>query len=314
MLLSSADFVFQQRVQEVIVNISIKQAINHTLLIGLISLIAFSYLWGLLHTRKVQVTSLDAPKKLDEVIILTGLFLLNAVYVLFSWIQFSYFFGSIYNFLPRGLSYAEYARSGFFELIVVVLINTAIVLGGLNYTKITGVLSGRMFKGLNSALLISTFIALFSAHSRMSLYEAEFGYTYLRVFPHAFMVMIFCMLSITLYRVWSDRINLAKWYITIGLMAYVLINYLNVDVLIAKKNMERYYNTGNIDVNYLASMSYDTLPYLEILTQAQNQPIAAAAKQAIEQKRTILSTNGKWQSYNLSEQQAKKFLTENSHK
>lgn len=221
------------------------------------------------------------------------------------------FFGSVSNLLPEGLTYAEYARRGFFELIVVALINTAIVLGGLNFTKISGVLSDRLFKGLNSALLISTFILLFSAHFRMSLYEEVYGYTYLRVFTHAFMVMVFFILSITLCKVWFDRITLAKWYITIGIISYVLINYINVDAFIAQRNLERYYNTGKIDVYYLAGMSYDALPYLGVLAKEPNQPIALEASKVISQKKRKLSVVEKWQSYNLSKEKARKFLAEN---
>lgn len=303
-LLSSADLVFSNIVDKALSNINFADIINQMLLIGFITVLAGSYLWGLTYSARDQVCCQDVNPKLDEVGVLTGLCLLNIVYGVFSYIQFAYLFGSLSNLLPEGFTYAEYARRGFFELVVVAIVNVAIVLGSLNLTKISGVLPGRIFKILNGGLVASTLVMLFSSFVRMYLYEEVYGYTYLRVFTHEFMLMLFFMLCITLYRVWSGKLNLAKWYIVISLISYVLVNYINVDVFIAQKNMERYYKTGLIDVDYLAGMSYDTTPYLEELTEAPNALLATSAQKAIAVRQRELALEGNWQSYNLSKQRA----------
>jgi len=121
-------------------------------------------------------------------------------------------------------------------------------------------------------------------------------------------VMIFVALGIALHRVWSDRINIAKWYLVIGIASYVLINYINVDVIIAEKNMARFHGTGEIDIDYLASMSYATTPYLIELAAERNGEVSFMAKNAVAYRKEILSREYDWQSYNLSEQQARKSL------
>jgi hypothetical protein len=248
--------------------------------------------------------------KLDVVSVLTGLCLLNMVYSVFCYIQFSYLFSSVFSLLPEGFTYAEYARRGFFELIAVAIVNVAIVLGSLNFTKLTGVHLSKAFKILNCGLIVSTLVMLLSAFFRMYLYEEVYGYTYLRVFTHLFMLMLFFLLVVTLYRVCLGKLNLAKWYIVIGLTSYVLVNYLNVDVFIAAKNMELYYKTGTIDINYLSDMSYDTTLYLKELTRSPNVRLSSQAQAVIKQRETALVTEGKWQSYNLSKQRAVELLND----
>ena len=183
-LLSSADLMFGKLVNEVLSDVHFSDIIKQTLLIGFIAVLAGSYLWGLTYSTRERVLGRDVDRKMDEVSILTGLCLLNIVYGVFSYIQFAYLFGGLSNLLPEGFTYAEYARRGFFELVVAATVNVAIVLGSLNLTKISGVLSDRIFKILNSGLVVSTLVMLFSSFVRMHLYEEVFGYTYLRVFTH----------------------------------------------------------------------------------------------------------------------------------
>jgi hypothetical protein len=307
-LLSSADLVFGNMVKQIFSNIGFADIIIHTLLIGFITILTFSFFWGLTYSTRAQVPYRNIDPKLDVISVLTGLCLLNIVYGVFSYIQFAYLFGSIFNLLPEGFTYAEYARRGFFELVVVAIVNVAIVLGSLNLTKVAGIRSVKAFKILNCGLLVSTLVMLFSSFFRMYSYEEVYGYTYLRVFTHEFMLMLFFMLGITLYRVWSNKLNLAKWYIVISLISYVIVNYINVDVFIAQKNMERYYKTGKIDVIYLSEMSYDTTSYLKELTNSQNLLISAEAQKAIEARNKTLAVEEKWQSYNLSKQRAASLL------
>lgn len=51
---------------------------------------------------------------------------LNIIYAIFCFIQISYLFTKMT--LPEGFTYAEYARQGFFELMIVTFINFAIIL------------------------------------------------------------------------------------------------------------------------------------------------------------------------------------------
>lgn len=309
-LLTSADLVFGNMVKQIFSNISFVDIILHTLMITFITILTFSFFWGLTYSNRTQVPYKNSNPKLDVISVLTGLCLLNMVYGVFSYIQFTYLFSSIFNLLPEGFTHAEYARRGFFELVVVAIVNVAIVLGSLNLTKVAGVRSVKAFKVLNCGLVVSTLVMLVSSFFKMYLYEEAYGYTYLRVFTHEFMLMLFFILGVTLYKVWWGKLNLAKWYIMISLISYVLVNYVNVDVFIAQKNMERYYKTGIIDVVYLSEMSYDTTSYLKELSNSPNVLLSAEVQKAIGARKKALVVEGKWQSYNLSQQRAASLLNE----
>ena len=80
-----------------------------------------------------------------------------------------------------------------------------------------------------------TFNMLFSAHYKMSLYEQTYGFTYLRIFVHIFMLMLFMLFIVALIGIWNRKMPLNKVLIVIVLSMYILLNYINVDKIIAEK-------------------------------------------------------------------------------
>ena len=65
-----------------------------------------------------------------------------------------------------------------------------------------------VLKILNTVMICCTFIMLYSAHYRMSLYENAYGFTFLRAMTHAFMVFLLILFIITLARVWFTYLPL----------------------------------------------------------------------------------------------------------
>jgi len=128
---------------------------------------------------------------LDPVVLLTILVLINAIYAVFSFVQFAYLFGGNSFVMPSSFTYSEYARRGFAELVVVSIINFALLVFGITFVRKE---SRRFFiavKSLLTMLVIATFVILASAFYRMVVYENAYGFTYLRIFVQAFMVMVF---------------------------------------------------------------------------------------------------------------------------
>ena len=150
-LLASADGVFHYLLSGIPKWLG-QLSYNETILRGIwvlsFSFLFFGYLWGFVKRKtyhwekkasraEAQAQAAEggarakASVQIDPIIIATVLIAFNAVYVLFVVVQFSYLFGAWQGVLPEGSSYAEYARSGFFELIAVSLINFAIMLAAL---------------------------------------------------------------------------------------------------------------------------------------------------------------------------------------
>ncbi|MCX7921590.1 MAG: DUF4173 domain-containing protein [Clostridia bacterium] len=313
-LLASADQVFANLVgdlPDVFTNIGLGEVIAHTILILVITVFSFGYIFGLLN----PIQRYDNPSHqkqgrdvriLDNVIIITILSLINIIYVVFVMIQFSYLFGGAS--LPDGFTYSEYARRGFFELNLVTLINFSILLSSINFTKKGSAAVNRAMQILHSLVVANTLIMLLSAHLRMALYEEAYGYTHLRILTHAFMAFLFVLFIVTLIKIWNEKISLLKAYIVIAVISYVIINYANVDVIIAKNNIERYYKTQQIDAAYLSSLSYDAVPELTRLLNDKNKGVAAQIENGLYLKKEKLDEEKSWQSFNYSKYRAKKEL------
>ena len=317
-LLSEADQVFGHfigNITELFIKMNIGDLFAQLIIGFLIAIIAFSYLWSLYNkkdrnTSRVIEDSFKIRKIWDPIIIMTILLSVNLIYVIFTAIQFKYLFGSIGALLPEGVTYAEYARRGFFELVAVTIINVSILTSIINFTKNDNVIIAKVLKILNSLLIVSTMVMLLSAHFRMSLYEEEYGYTYLRVFTHAFMIFIFVILIATLIKVWMEKFSLLKSYIVVALIAYLSINYFNADAFIADNNIRRFEaDSGKmIDIYYLNSLSDDAVPYMVKLLDNPNEQVAIDMKYTLISRKIRLTSKNDWQSFNLSKYRAKDIL------
>lgn len=318
-LLSSADMVFGKLVDgltELFEDMNMGELIGKTIVVLIIFFISFSYLWSLGHgdrpadsTLKSVAPSLPMQKRgWDMVTIITITAAVDILYIVFVVIQFAYLFGG--SGLPEGFTYAEYARSGFFELILVTLLNIGLLACTLTFTSKGSTTAGAAFRILNTILICSTFVMLLSAYYRMSLYEKAYGYTFLRIMTQAFMVFLLVLFVITLARVWVERLPLLKPYIIVAIIAVTVVNYINVDTLIVKKNIERYYSTNVIDMTYFNTLSNDAVREIKKLTGDKDPNVALAAKELLDQRKVQLSEDRHWQSFNLADYRARRVLGE----
>ena len=314
-LLSSADMVFgsmMNTIPDLLKALNLGEVVSRIIVALVIFFLSFSYLWSLAYNDRPLNGLTDSmkgslPKVWDPVTILTITAAIDLIYVAFVFIQFAYLFGGANFGLPADFTYSEYAHRGFFELVAVTLINIGILAAFLSFTKKAGTKTTLPLRILYSVMIACTFVMLFSAHFRMSLYEEAYGYTYLRLFTHAFMVFLLALFIITLYRVWRDGAPLLKPYLIAAIIAFVAINYLNVDALIANNNIERYNKTGKIDASYLTVLSNDAIPSIAALADS-NPEVAGELNDFLTRKKQELSKNKSWQSFNLADYHAAKAL------
>src|SRR4029450_7185907 len=114
--------------------------------------------------------------------------LLDVLFLKFVVVQFQYFFGGAARIQAvAGLTYAEYARRGFFELVGVAALVLPLLLAAhwlLRKEKARDEIVFRVLAGAQIALL---FVMMVSAFQRMRLYQREYGLTELRVYTTVFM-------------------------------------------------------------------------------------------------------------------------------
>ena len=315
-LLAAADTVFQNLIANMLKPLESISSIPFAQRVGTIGIIAtllFGYLAVVLKV-KVGGQSESVTRDTgawDATIVTTVLVMVNAVYILFCVIQFTYLFSGEENIrsIPD-YTYAEYARHGFFELIIVTVINLSILLIGLHFTENDGKLD-RLVHGLRCLLVLCTAIMLYSAHLRLNLYEEAYGYTYARIFAHTFIGLLCVLFMLTLYKLWRKELPLVKAFAIAALLTYTVLNYVNVDAIIARNNVDRYFKTDKIDLAYLQELSYDAIPELTRLRVAGDGDMAAKQMAVfLHDKETELRSESPWQSYNLSKLRAKRALSQ----
>ncbi|MFC0190118.1 DUF4153 domain-containing protein [Fictibacillus aquaticus] len=308
LLLSSADEKFKMLVgnlPDLLIQVNPFEGIFRTLAVLIISAVLFGYLQVLKTHRDIVVEGKFRPGAFswDPIIVCTLLLMVNAVYVLFASLQFQYFFSGT---LQESYTFAEYARRGFFELLAVTLINLSLLNGVITFTHLINRALKAAVKLLLTLLIIVSGIMLVSAFVRLSLYESAYGFTFDRVLPHSFMLLLAVIFIFTLIKVWVERLSLVRFYVISALVYYTALNMVNVDQFIVNQNMQRYEETGKIDLNHLTSLSYAGLDGLMDLYE--KEPSNQKVKQILLDQKIMMKKQESWQSFNLLERKVSERL------
>lgn len=202
---------------------------------------------------------------------------LNAVNVLFAAfvaIQVPYLFGGQLNIDLGRVTYAEYARRGFGELVLVsvLVLGLLLLLGAL--TRRDAGRQARIFNLSSTVTVGLTVIMLVSAFKRLLLYEMAYGFTEMRIYPHIFMIWLALLLGWFLVTLWvaPGRFGIGVVVACIGYVA--TLDVMNVDDFIVRQNVQRYEQLGaaafvseeaapylpGIDAVYLTTLSTDAIP------------------------------------------------------
>ena len=249
-LLSSADEIFANIFKSIFGNIfHMLWTINISKIICM--LIAFLYFMGLFYYicikyEVIQKIEENSSQRYDNFTIKTILISLNVIYLVFCCIQIKSLF--IRN---TTLNYAHYARQGFFQLMVVSLINLLVILIAKKRENKEEEKSNKYINYMSLLMIFFTFIIVISAAIRMHFYESAYGYTLFRLLVYC-ILLTECILFIpTILYILDKKNNLSKCYFTIIIITYVCMNFANFDNIIASKNVDRYIETGKIDMYYL---------------------------------------------------------------
>ena len=85
----------------------------------------------------------------------------------------------------------------------------------------------------------------------MLMYEEAYGYTFTKVLVQTFMIFLTIMMMYTLIKVWLEKLSLFHFYFITSIIYYTSINLVNINQIVVNKNIDRYEQTGKIDVHYL---------------------------------------------------------------
>ena len=343
-LLSAADPVFGhlfQNLRDFLAGWSLDQLLGKLLLTVLLLPFLFSFLhsgrsgWRLPLAGGLRPDAGAVRKTglaVNRTMLITFLSCVNLLYLVFAIIQLTYLTGAFRAELPAGLTYAEYARSGFFELSFVCLINLALILLAVRSGSRKGP-AGLAIR-LESLLLIAgSFVQWASAIYRMRLYIATFGLTLLRFYVTAFMLLLAVLFLLLLAREFLSSLPLFKLMAAAALLALLVLNFSNADARIAEYNVNRYLSgqlpaaradavstrsdsEGRIepeavDADYFRELSMSAVPaMLDLLDNGDQSVAGEIAGQLLERQDQLTGAEngGRWQNLTVSRLRAGRLL------
>ena len=221
--------------------------------------------------RALLLTTVVAPTEKKEFPLSLGLVetgtilgVLNLLFLSFVIVQLRYFFGGAATIqATAGLTYAQYARSGFFELVWVAALVLPLLLSLHRLQRSDDVRAQRLFSwqaGIQAALL---FVIMASALARMRLYQNEYGLTELRLYTTAFMGwlgVVFLWFLLTVLRGQRERFAFGAAAAAFCLIA--ALHIINPDAAIVRSNLAHAQKGHAFDADYAVSLSADAVPLL----------------------------------------------------
>lgn len=230
--------------------------------------------------------------------------LLVALFLAFVIVQLAVLFGGNEHVLrTAGVTYAEYARQGFWQLLAAAGMTLAVVGAAVLFAATPRRAHRIALRLLLGALCALTIVVLASALNRLLLYEDAFGLTRARLFAEAIALWLggLFALLVAAGAVPAVGRNLARIAVVgtaVGLLAFSLAN---PDEVVAERNVERWRETGRIDLFYLQSLSADAADALAGLPPHLRREALAPLVAALE-------ADEPWSSLNLSREQARDLL------
>jgi hypothetical protein len=307
-LFVSADAAFESIVVR-LGHIDFNSVAGHLMVASAFTWISLGAIWANLAMERVEATELTLAEEarlrpLEIAAILGVLVLLFAAFVV---VQLRYLFGG-HELVERtvGLTYSEYARRGFFELVAVAALLLPVLLV-IEWARRRSFRSDRTYRILALALIGLLFVVMVSAAERLRIYQATYGLTELRLYSLAFLGLLaasFTWFVATVLR-GQGSVFLTGGVALTGLAIMGLTAW-NTDSFIAGVNMERGSEGKSFDADYLTSLSADAVPAivrnLDSIPEADRCPVAS---------RLIDTWAGRaegWRSWNLARSTASRVV------
>jgi Domain of unknown function (DUF4153) len=207
----------------------------------------------------------------------------TVVFAAFVVVQFAVFFGGRTHVLEeQGLTFAAYARSGFWELLVAAAIAAAAIAATWSAMprppsrrdRLTFVLLAVTLIGLVSIVLVSAF-------RRLTLYEEAFGFTWPRLLGHLAVLLLAALLGCAIVAVVTGKVGwLPTAAVVVAVVATLALNAMDPERFIAERNLDRAASGAPLDVQELGSLSADAIPAIV----AGLPSLRPATREALEER------------------------------
>ncbi len=285
-LLSSSDIAFEAVISNIFEN---TEFIICSIIITIVLTPVFYSL--IFYLKKAHLTEKEEMKKYKGRLAVSGvnafLISISLVYLFYLFTQLAYIVDAFKFVLPEDYTAAEFARSGFFQMAVIVFINFVI----LGCTAVN--VKRKALKLPKSTKAVLMFISAFSifyistAIFKMMKYISLYGLTRLRVLTSVFMLMLALIFVIIILKLIFNKLKYIKPIIAICTLTLLSVSMININTVIADYNYKNF-KAGKIgiDVSQIESLGVSGIPVLTKLVDENDEEISFKAKEALS------NTNG----------------------
>lgn len=254
-LLLKSDIIFSKVFGELLkyINFGTIIGIGLTFIVGFTLSYAF---FGALCKYNFPEGKVRKMKYYNPVIGITFTSIISVIYLIYCIIQIMYLFIGVQIGLPDGMTYAQYARGGFWELLFVSIINFIMVLLCMYmfYDNI-------VLKIVLTIISGCTFIMIFSAAYRMFMYIGVYHLTFLRILVLWFLVVLTLIMGGVIISIYKKRFPLFHFIVAVVSVLYIGLSFSRPDACVAKYNITHMQNMTVEDVEYLIyNTSLDAAP------------------------------------------------------
>ena len=311
-LLASADAAFARLVDAVTPHVDLGELPGRLVVGVVVSGVALTAAYLASSPPPWHVVRVPAGRSLPRAEWLVPVGALDLLLLTFLAVQSAVLFGGREHVLrTSGLTSAEYARSGFWQLLAVTALVLGVVAAAVHWAPRADAADRLVVRAALGLLLVLTLAVAGSALLRMHLYDAAFGATRARLFAVAVELWVVVVLLLVGWAGtrWPDgrrrwaRDGLFRAVVGSGGVVLLVLAVVDADALIAKRNVDRFLSGEQVDTAYLSELSADAVGELDRLPE----PLRACALAPVAQ-RLAEHDDSAWAGANLSRQRARALL------
>ncbi|WP_433372254.1 DUF4153 domain-containing protein [Actinoplanes sp. CA-142083] len=300
-LFASADAAFAQAIGSLAPRIS-APTVSRWILVFAVAVFALGGA-AFLHAGPPNLSDLDAAeaRKVRRFEWAFPLGLLVMLFAGFVAVQLAVLFGGNRHVLETdGLTYAEYARSGFWQLSVVTALTLAVLAGAARWAPRTAPADRTLIRVVLGALAVLTLIIVGSALHRMYLYADTYGLTRLRLLVacceawFGLVLLLVLAAGVRMKGLWLPRVAIAA-----GVLALLGLAAANPDRVIAEHNIKQ---SRTVDLLYLGNLSPDAAPGLDGLDPQRRACVLGRMSFALR------THPDDWRDWNLGRERAREII------
>ncbi|WP_078325531.1 DUF4153 domain-containing protein [Mycobacteroides salmoniphilum] len=258
-LLADADARFRALISGVLPFVSFGDVVGRVVVGVLVGGFALGAIYVLSKPPSFDRLAPTEPKKLPRWEWSLPLAALNLLFIAFVGVQISVLFGGDEHVqVTEGLTYAEYARQGFWQLLFVTILVMGVIAVAIRVAGREDARDRLFLRVLIGGLCLTTLVIVASAIHRMSLYEKAYGFSVERLLVRWIEVGLGLVLVLIL--VAGIRMS-ARWLptavVAVGALGMLGLAIFNPESYVAQRNVEFFQQTGKIDQWYMGFLSSD---------------------------------------------------------